>query len=309
MIFFYTIKEALEWFTKESLMIFSTETVYGLGAKADDTINIKKIYQIKNRPLQNPLIIHFHNLKEISKYCKLNEIEYKLIQYFSPGPLTLLLNKKDKDIFKQATCGSSKICCRIPANEFALELIKHFGPIAAPSCNLSGKLTITTAHMIEHEYKNINIGAYVNDASIKGIESTIIEVNNNDIIILREGLITYQDLQNFLHKNNLKYKILKKKQSEEFVTPGSYFAHYQIKKPLYIQTTKDINSFHIGLGEEICDFNLSPTKNREEIIKNYFYSLFLGDISILPIVTMTPFSEDLKLDELKDRLNKTLNMI
>lgn len=303
MIFIKDVKSALEWFAEKRIIIFPTETVYGLGAVAHEEVHVKKIYALKNRNPQNPLIIHFSSLEEIKKYCLLNALEEKLVKNFTPGPLSILLRKKHRDIFSAATGLRPQLCARIPQEPFALKLIETFGPIAAPSCNKSTELTITNTHMISNTYAHIDIGVYINDQIVGGLESTIIEVNpiTNEVQILREGLISEEKLQSL----DVNIKINKNPSDTKPMVPGAYFLHYQISKPLYIQSKKLINSFHIGWGLEMCDFNLSPTNNPQEVIKNYFYSLFLGDKSNFPIVTITPLSLQI-YKSLNERLKKTL---
>ncbi len=303
MIILKNIEEIINWFEKNTNIIFPTETVYGLGAKANDPIGVNNIYKIKNRPITNPLIIHFHTIEHMEKYTVLNELERKILENFTPGPITLLLNKKNINDFKEATLSSRKICCRIPDNHLTLELIKYFGAIAGPSANFSGELTITNEHMLKKSYDSIPIGVFLDDKNVRGIESTIIEVVNNNINILREGIINKNHFIEFLEKNNFKNIYVNKIENKNTIIPGNYFPHYQIKKNLYISEKKQENSFHISYGENICDFNLSISNNPEEIIKNYFYSLFLGDLSDFKIVTIKPLPNEEVYESLKNNYN------
>lgn len=307
MIILKNLEEIISWFKKNSNIIFPTETVYGLGAKANDPIGINNIYKIKNRPTTNPLIIHFDTIQHIEEYTILNEMEKKLLEIFSPGPITLLLKKKNINDFKEATLSSPKICCRIPDNFLTLELIKYFGPIAGPSGNFSGKLTITNEHMLKESYEHIPIGVFLDDKNVKGIESTIIEVVDNNINILREGIINKDHLMEFLNNNKFEYIEINKVKNDNLIIPGNYFPHYQIKKNLYISNNKTKDSFHISYGKDICDYNLSVSNNPEEIIKNYFYSLFLGDLSDFKSVTIKALPQEEIYESLKNKLNKTLN--
>lgn len=306
MIILKDFKEIYEYFEKNHNIIFPTETVYGLGSRANDIIGINNIYKIKNRPKTNPLIIHFYSIEEIKKYTILSKIEEEILKYFSPGPITILLKKKNKEIFKEATNNSEKICCRIPDDNLTLKLIEIFGPIAGPSCNLSQKLTITNKHMLYEEYKNINIGVFLNDENVKGIESTIVEINENKVHILREGIIRKVHLIKFLHEKGFeKYEIIINNKEEKII-PGNFFPHYQINKPLSILDYKEKNCFHISYGNEICDFNLSKTLNINEIIKNYYYSLFLGDLSTFEKVTIKNFPLKEEFSSLSSKLKKSL---
>jgi L-threonylcarbamoyladenylate synthase len=222
-----------------------------------------------------------------------------------PGPLTILLKKKNKKIFKEATNNSEKICCRIPDDKLTLKLIEDFGPIAGPSCNFSQKLTITNKHMLYEEYKNINIGVFLNDANVRGIESTIIEINGNKINILREGIIRKTHLINFLKEKNFQNYEVNINEKKKII-PGNFFPHYQINKPLSVFDYKEENCFHISYGNEICDFNLSKTSNINEIIKNYYYSLFLGDLSTFERVSVKSFPNLEEFSSLNNKLKKSL---
>lgn len=299
-----SIEEGLEYFKKNRVIIFPTETVYGLGAMAADDQGVREIFRIKNRPASNPLIIHFISIEQIEEYCHINELEKRVLSHYAPGPITLLLKKKNKDLFKLATHSSSYICARIPKGQFAYELIKRFGPIAAPSANLSGQLTLTSQAMVEASYSPFNIGCYVNDDIIGGVESTIVQIEEGKIIILRKGLISRSSLETLApvvyseelnHNNNSVNKV-----------PGTRFLHYQIRKPLLVSNEKTFDCFHINIGDNNCDFNLSKQCNIQEIYKNYFYSLFLGDMSEYKKVSICEFPHDKNFDSLRDRLAKTL---
>ena len=139
------IKKAKKYLDKNNCIGIPTETVYGLAGNAYSDIAVKKIFSLKKRPKNNPLICHFKNLTEVKKHFKMNELELKIAKLYWPGPLTLILKKKD----------SSKICLnlsnntpfigsRIPQNKIALSLLKAVDfPIAAPSANIATKTSVT----------------------------------------------------------------------------------------------------------------------------------------------------------------------
>ena len=137
------IKKAQKILKNGDLVIFPTETVYGLGGNANDGNAIKKIYKIKNRPINNPLICHFKNIENIEKNFFLNDISYKLAKKFWPGPLTLILEKKYSSNISSNLSNQKKfVGCRIPNHPIALELLNGIPfPIAAPSANISTKLS------------------------------------------------------------------------------------------------------------------------------------------------------------------------
>ena len=132
------IKKASQIIRSGGLVVFPTETVYGLGASALDPEGAKKIYLAKGRPSDNPLIIHLSKASEAENYCETNEIYYKLAECFMPGPITVIMPKKDI-IPYEVTGGLDTVAVRVPMNDIALELIRMSGvPIAAPSANISG---------------------------------------------------------------------------------------------------------------------------------------------------------------------------
>jgi len=170
---------------------FPTETVYGLGADARDENAVKSVFEAKGRPQDNPLICH------VSCYEELLSIAYddsgiakKLVEAFSPGPLTLVLKKRDI-IPDSVTAGLKTVAVRIPDHPVALDLIKASGcPIAAPSANTSGRPSPTTAQEV-YEDMNGKIPQIIDGGKCNvGIESTVLDVSGDIPVILRPGLIT-----------------------------------------------------------------------------------------------------------------------
>ena len=137
------------------LVIFPTETVYGLGGNATSNNAINKIYKIKNRPYKNPLICHFKDIENIEKNFFLNDISYKLAKKFWPGPLTLVLEKKDSSTISTKLSDQQKfVGCRIPNHPIALKLLSGIPfPIAAPSANISTKLSSTKINHLSKKLK------------------------------------------------------------------------------------------------------------------------------------------------------------
>ena len=143
------IAEAAKIINNSGLVVFPTETVYGLGASAFDANAIKKIFKAKNRPMDNPLIVHISKKEEVNLLSsKIPKVAWKLIDEFWPGPLTLVLKKKGI-VPKEVTAGLDSVAIRMPKNKIALALIEKSGPIAAPSANLSSKPSGTSVkHVI-----------------------------------------------------------------------------------------------------------------------------------------------------------------
>lgn len=171
---------------KGNIVVFPTETVYGIGANALDENAIKKIFIAKTRPSDNPLIVHLANIKDIDKIAKdITKIEKELINNFMPGPFTIILKRKD-NISNIVTSGLDTVAIRIPSSEIARKIIKSTGlPIAAPSANISGKPSGTNITDIEKELENkVDILIDGGETDI-GLESTVVKVVDNIPIILR----------------------------------------------------------------------------------------------------------------------------
>ena len=185
------IDTAVALLENDQVIAIPTETVYGLAGNALIPSVIKKIYEIKNRPLTSPLIIHLHDTTQINKYVKnIPEIAKKLAEHFWPGALTLLLPKTDviPDI---VTAGLPNVAIRIPSHPVALELLRKLSfPLAAPSANPFGYISPTSAEDVKRIlFRKID---YILDGGncATGIESTIVGFNGDTPIIYRVGAIS-----------------------------------------------------------------------------------------------------------------------
>lgn len=194
-----TIKDAATSLINGDLVAFPTETVYGLGADAGNEMAVKKIYQVKGRPSDHPLIVHISNLKQLDKWAReIPEYAIKLARSFWPGPMTLILPRTAlaKDFI---TGGQDNVGIRIPDQTLALALLSEFEKqggmgVAAPSANRFGKVSPTTASAVEAE-----LGAFLDSKDLildggaceVGVESTIIDCTTQSPIILRPGAITH----------------------------------------------------------------------------------------------------------------------
>lgn len=211
------------------LVIFPTETVYGLGANALDSIAVDKIFKAKNRASNNPLIVHLKNKNEISKYAIVNnDIEQKLIDALMPGPFTLILHKRDI-IPNNVTCNLDTVGIRIPIDNIAHELLEMLPyPIAAPSANISTKPSGTNIFDIIPEFDEKV--AYVIDGgdSLIGLESTVCKVIDGIPTILRPGFVTQEDIESIVGVCNIsKYVMEEAKGKVE--SPGMMYKHFAPK--------------------------------------------------------------------------------
>ena len=283
------IEKAKKLLCSGELVIFPTETVYGLGGNANDKKAVKRIYNIKKRPINNPIICHFANLKEIKKDFLLNELEELLAKKLWPGPITLILKKKDESkISNLVSNKSSYVGCRIPNNKIALKLLENLNfPLAAPSANFSERTSVTKFEDLDKKLIK-KIFTIKGKQSKLGLESTVIKVKNNNIEILRLGSITPSDILKVANKSKIKF-ITKSK-----VSPGNLKKHYATKKSIRINVkiVKDneglINFGLNNLKSKLITLNLSKKGNLKEASKNLFHFLHKLDQSECKKIAIAP---------------------
>lgn len=217
------IKTAAERIKDGGLVAFPTETVYGLGADAFNPKAVAKIFEAKKRPLEDPLIVHIAQKEDLYKLTEdIPDMALTLADKFWPGPLTLVF-KKCKKIPNIVTAGLDTIAIRVPANKVALALIKFSEtPIAAPSANLFGRPSPTTAqHVLEDLNERIDI-VIDGDKALVGVESTILDLTQNPPVVLRPGGVNIERLKKIIKG----VKIYKK---DKILSPGMYPRHYSPK--------------------------------------------------------------------------------
>lgn len=195
------LKEAAEVVKDGGIVVFPTETVYGIGVNSLNENAVKRLYEVKQRPLEKQISLLVSNIEMIEKVAKdITDIEYGLIKEFFPGPLTIILNKKDI-VPGIVTAGGDTVGIRMPANEIALKLIEHAGvPIAAPSANISGNPSGTELNTIMDEFEE-NVNYYIDGGKSKiGVASTIVQLIDGNPYILREGLISKEQIEEVCNK-------------------------------------------------------------------------------------------------------------
>ena len=194
------IKEAAEVIKSGGIVVFPTETVYGLGANALDPSAVKKIFEAKGRPQDNPLIVHISDLSELEALAVRTDVGDALASAFWPGPMTLVL-KKRPSVSDQVTAGLSTVAVRLPSNRYARMLISASGvPIAAPSANLSGSPSPTTAARVLSDLNGKVPIILDGGSSDIGLESTVIDATGETATILRPGGVTAEMLEGLLGK-------------------------------------------------------------------------------------------------------------
>ena len=233
------------------LVIFPTETVYGIGANALDYDAVDKIFVAKNRASNNPLIVHLKSKDDLLKYAYIdNAIEEKLIASFMPGPFTLILRKK-AIIPSNVTCHLDTVGIRIPINKIChqlLTLCKY--PVAAPSANLSTKPSGTRVEDIYDEF-NGKVDYIIDGGESEiGLESTVVKVVNNVPMILRPGFITKEDIIQVIGACNVSEYVLKEAHGR-VESPGMLYKHYAPNtKCLLVYSNSDIINL---VNENIID--------------------------------------------------------
>ena len=180
------------------VIIFPTDTVYGIGASIYDVEGMDRIYKIKNRPMDKPLAVLCANLEQIKEICYVSDTAQKLINAFLPGPLTIILKSKDKvkETFKHDTIG-----VRIPNYKLAIQILEREGAFATTSVNESGKPSINDYKLIKEEYSNLVDEIYApTGESTSSFASTVVDLTSDKPKILREGAITIQMIEDTLTK-------------------------------------------------------------------------------------------------------------
>lgn len=223
---------AVEVLRRGGLVAFPTETVYGLGADALNEEAVRRIFEAKGRPPDNPIIVHVGNMEQV--YSLVEDVPpdaERLMEAFWPGPLTLIFYKSPivSDI---VTGGSPKVGIREPQNEIALTLLNLFGrPIAAPSANASGRPSPTKAeHVIEDLGDKVDLIIDGGDVSF-GVESTVLDITTDPPVLYRPGACPKEEIEKVLKKKIVFWKEVKK---EDIPSPGLKYRHYAPKVPLYI---------------------------------------------------------------------------
>jgi len=247
------IKPAAEALKKGELAVFPTETVYGLGAGIYSEEGIKRIFQVKGRPSDNPLIVHIADINETADliHDSAPDLFYKLAERFWPGPVTFVLPKSQK-ISDTVSGGKPSVAIRFPSHPIAQILINLAGqPIAAPSANISGKPSSTRS---EHLQELVGKVEWIidNGPITIGLESTIISLLQTPPVLLRPGPITVEKLKEIIP--NLEFNL----KSSKALAPGMKYRHYAPEALIKLvpwtenlsKLVKDVEEYYICLREE-----------------------------------------------------------
>ena len=268
------IKKSKFFLNRNECVGIPTETVYGLAANAYSDLATSKIFKLKKRPKNNPLIVHYYSLEKLKKDCKINQNFIKLYKKFCPGPITFVLKLKSKNrISKNVTNKKKTLAVRFPKHSLTRKLLKELDfPLAAPSANISTKVSAVSKKDVEEEFGN-KIKFILDGGSSKiGLESTIVNLDPKPAI-LRLGAIEVSKINKVL-KKKVNYKSKNNKNS----VPGQGKLHYspgiQIRRN--VKNPKKHEAFLLIKKRKISDknfFYLTKNNNLNEAGKNLYKTL------------------------------------
>ncbi len=307
------ISQAKQILENGQLVAIPTETVYGLAANAFDITAVARIFEAKNRPTFDPLIVHTHSLEKVNEFVEeIHPNLLKLAQTFWPGPLTLLLPKKN-NIPDLVTSGLDRVGVRIPKHSLTLELLKQLSfPLAAPSANPFGYISPTNAKHVNDQLGS-KIDYILDGGSCQvGLESTIVGEEQGEIIIYRLGGLAIEAIEKIVGTVSVQLN-----QSSNPKAPGQLKSHYAPKKPIFIGNINELQyqyadkklgiitfgDGHISKSNMIIK-NLSPSKNYQEAAINLFSFLRELDASSVDIILCELLPEESLGLAINDRLRR-----
>lgn len=303
-----SIDVAAKYIREGKLVAFPTETVYGLGANAFDPLAVAKIFELKERPSFDPLIVHIASIHQLQDLVlNTDERVHKLAEKFWPGPLTMVLPKSNivPDI---VTSGLPTVGIRMPSNEIALDLIRISDcPIAAPSANKFGRISPTTAAHVRKQIPNVDYIIEGGKTTV-GIESTIIKLTDKGFQILRNGIITQEELETVVPFDG-------ETAIEKLSAPGMLKSHYSPRKKLLIadSSSLDLDKSKAGLisfsGEVENGFckviRVSDRKDLKDYAINMFEAMHsFEDDNEIELIIAEPVCEEGVGRAIMDRLRK-----
>jgi L-threonylcarbamoyladenylate synthase len=296
------------------LVAFPTETVYGLGADATNEQAVSRIYSVKGRPTDHPLIVHISSINKLADWASdIPDYAIKLAREFWPGPMTLILPRTDlaKDYI---TGGQNNVGLRIPAQPIALALLKKFEElggqgIAAPSANRFGAVSPTTCEAVKEELDSYLLEQDLilnGGSSLVGVESTIVDCTHERAIILRPGAVTEEMIKTIINVQIQNFDLPKTR------TSGVFASHYSPKAEVVLNGTVKQGDGFLALSSLTTPtgaIRLASPSNIQDYAKELYEALRLGDRKRLKrIVVVTPDGEGLAL-AIRDRLSKSAGSI
>jgi L-threonylcarbamoyladenylate synthase len=304
------IEKAAKALTDGRLVAFPTETVYGLGADATNEKAVSRIYSVKGRPADHPLIVHISSINQLEKWAiDIQEYAIKLARDFWPGPMTLILKRSAlaKDFI---TGGQSNVGVRVPSQPVALALLDEFEKngglgIAAPSANRFGAVSPTTASDVDEELQSyLTSDDLILDGGqcSVGLESTIIDCTGPIPIILRPGAIT-KDMIN----NSIDIAEFKSNEKSNIRVSGSLESHYSPNAAVFVDLLPNPGDGFIAMNEIPTpdgSIRLASPISIEQYAKDFYNALRLGDKKGLKRITVIQPEGSGLAEAIRDRLSK-----
>ena len=240
---------------------FPTETVYGLGADASNPLAVRKIFEIKGRPVYHPLIVHIASTAQLPVWARnIPEAAWRLAAAFWPGPLTLILQRSSQ-VPNDVTGGQDTVGLRVPDHPIATALLRAFdGGIAAPSANRFGQVSPTTAQHV-HDKLGSRVGMLLDGGPCRiGVESTIVSLAHGEPVLLRPGGLSIEAIENTLNKKILLVQVA----ASKVRASGTLNSHYAPTTPIEIHPTDELwrRAHRLAkLGYKVAVLKLSDEKN------------------------------------------------
>jgi L-threonylcarbamoyladenylate synthase len=287
------IEEAARLIGEGYPVAIATETVYGLAADATNPEAVARIYEAKDRPSFNPLIVHVPDLAAAERIGEFSDEARALARRCWPGPLTLVVPlRNDAGIASLITAGLSTIALRVPAHPAVQALLRRTGrPLAAPSANASGRISPTKAEHVLQSLDGRILLIVDAGPTERGLESTIVGVTDGRVRLLRRGPIEIEGAV--------------REESAEIEAPGQLASHYAPAKPLRLNASEAAdNEFMIGFGTIGGNVNLSPTADLVETASRLFDLLHVADASSMPKIAIAPIPDEGLGAAINDRLRR-----
>lgn len=308
------VEEAASLLSAGEVVVIPTETVYGLAANMYNEAALSKIYALKGRPSSNPLIVHIPAADHIYKVAiNVPEIALTLAEVFWPGPLTMVLEKRE-DVSDIISAGQSTVAVRIPDHPLALALLNCIDfPLAAPSANPSNYISPTTIEHVQRGFRNAGLPMVDGGPCTKGIESTVIGFGNNSIVIYRYGAIAVEALE-FVSG----LPVLPPEFTDKTPSPGMTIKHYSPHTKVIVtdhvqgflnsniyRRTGILSLSNFFTHPSICKhIRLSETGNLDEAARNLFASLHEMDTCDLDCIICEKMPEMGLGKAINDRLQR-----
>lgn len=274
------------------VVAFPTETVYGLGASAWDAVAVKKIFEIKGRPPDNPLIVHISSKEQATDFASyIPPSAQLLMDTFWPGPLSIILPKKSK-VLDLITAGLATVALRMPDHPVALSFISQAGPLAAPSANRSGRPSPTKAAHVKADFGD-DFPVVESEAARVGLESTVVDLSGDVPVILRPGSISRRQLEQCLQTSVEEFYA---DQNEKPRSPGQKYSHYKPEARVRWlddnEPTSDSSTLYVLVSRQAAGPNILAYENDLKRMAAELYDRFRqADIEGFKTVAIESFSD------------------